>query len=517
MGFRFCSTHAGNVGGLCPTGADAVSTSFGRMARCRAAPPLGDSLIHALALTMNGGLSNRDGDPLPPAAGYTYLGQFIDHDLSLDRTALLVPAAMRAQTTNHRTPAFDLDCLYGGGPEVDGWLYDEGRVRLKVGEFDLARRRNGRGILRDRRNDSNRIVSQLHRDLARFHNRVVDELGDLGTKPPLEAFERARAVVTRHYQWIVLYDYLPTIVGREVVDAIVAPARCGGRPDCRLYRLDEPPRMPYEFSAAAFRHGHSMVRSTYVMGPKSGQVMLFDDADSSPTAHDLRGFRPLDPRFAVDWALFFDDQAQPGLRRAQRARPIDTSLAKPLFRLPRQIAQDETDKGRILPYRNLARDEQKLFLPTGQELAEWMSACGVRVDHNEILGRGTPLTIRLGELVGSPDNLGGTGVSLAELQDKLQARAPLWYYVLKEAEHFHAGQRLGKVGGRIVAEVVVGLLYADRRSILRGGQGWRPRSGQFGCHEDGAFGILDLLRHADGSRRHTAPPSSQGMPDGQTG
>lgn len=506
MGFRFCSTHAGNVRGLCPAGADAVSTSFGRMAGCRVAPPLGDSLIHALALTMNGGLSNRDRDPLPPAAGYTYLGQFIDHDLSLDRTALLVPAATRAQATNHRTPAFDLDCLYGGGPEVDRWLYDEGRVHLKVDELDLARRTNGRGILRDRRNDSNRIVSQLHRDLARFHNRVVDDLGDLGTGRSRKAFERARSVVTHHYQWIVLHDYLPTIVGREVVDAIVAPARNGGRPDCRLYKLDEPPRMPYEFSAAAFRLGHSMVRSTYVMGPASGQVMLFDDWDSSPTAHDLRGFRPLDPRFAVDWALFFDDPRQPGPRRAQRARPIDASLAKPLFRLPRQIAQDETDKGRILPYRNLARDEQKLFLPTGQEMADWMHARGVRVDHNEILGRGAPLTIRLGELVGSPDNLGGTGVSLAELQDKVPTRTPLWYYVLKEAEHFHAGQRLGKVGGRIVAEVVIGLLYADARSILRGGLGWRPRSGQFGCHEDGIYGIVDLLRHAAGSRQQGDSP-----------
>ena len=73
---------------------------------------------------------------------------------------------------------------------------------------------------------------------------------------------------------------------------------------------------------------------------------------------------------------------------------------------------------------------------------------------------------------------------------------PLWYYILLEAQTRNAGLALGPVGGRIVAEVLIGLLAGDPSSYLRVRPAWRPEAGRFGARADGTFAMTDLLRFA---------------------
>ena len=118
-------------------------------------------------------------------------------------------------------------------------------------------------MIGDPRNDENLIVAQTHLAFLKFHNRVMDTLpqgaGNSGDED--RPFGRARRTVRWHYQWLVLNDFLPRVLDRAVLNDI----RNNGR---RFYDFDAAPFggrpfMPLEFSVAAYRLGHSMVRETY--------------------------------------------------------------------------------------------------------------------------------------------------------------------------------------------------------------------------------------------------------------
>ena len=482
---------------------------FGRMfaADLRQAPPLPDLFLQALAETMNEGPSpgreNRRREHSGLDAGYTYLGQFIDHDLSSDRSPFGAPASGSPLPRNFRTPCFDLDCLYGDGPgsERDRDLYELGNpARLRLAGHDLVRKSTGRGYIRDSRNDTNRIVSQIHIAFARSHNRAVDALRSSGAAADA-AFASARTSLRRHYQWIVLHEYLPVIVGQELVNAILPTDGHSGHADLRLLRPAGPglPSMPVEFSAAAFRLGHSMVRNSYRLNRQLGETFLFpSEQEPMEATSGLRGLRPLPESMVIEWEQFFTPRS--GSRDLlQLARPIDPLLTNALFALPPLIAVDGPSVlGKNLAYRNLVRGEHTLRLPTGQELAAWLLDMGL-IEEADILGKAEPFKLGFGRELSdgsSLSDLAGTGISLERLQDTIAAQTPLWYYVLKEAEVFHQGEQLGKVGGRIVAEVFIKMLLADGLSILNADAGWRPTPGEFGCVEPGSYRMTDLLGYA---------------------
>lgn len=491
---RFARSH----GAAAPGGSAAGAAGhFGRLFPPGQAAPLGEPVLITLATTMDEGLSGDDSAvDLAPPAGYTYLGQFIDHDMTLDRRLFGAPPTP-GPVANFRSPALDLDLLYGDGPQTDAELYQTDGLRLRLAGHDLDRQPSGAARIKDARNDSNRIVSQLHWAFARFHNRVVDALGLSPGQPG--HFERARQVVRRHYQWLVLHDFLPTLVGQATVDSLVGLPAGPGLGRLKLFAPGAGPGLPIEFSAAAFRFGHSMVRSAYQLNAHSGQILTFDRSRPlGQVADDLRGFRPLPAAQAITWDHFF---ALPGANpaRLQRARPIDTLIARPLLALPVSVADSSTDPGRFLPFRNLHRGEINLGLPTGQEVAaEVRRRLGQGPADWPILGVDQPLRLRLGDTAGSPALPGGVPLDLPGLARLVNARAPLWYYLLAEAGQLQRGIRLGPVGGRIVAEVLVRVLRQDAGSILRGGAGWAPRRGEFGCPQDGRYGIADLLLHATG-------------------
>jgi Animal haem peroxidase len=385
-----------------------------------------------LAQELAPSMLERDGRNSPNAlgAGYTFFGQFIDHDLTLDTRRLPQRAVNIHRLRNRRTPLLDLDSVYGRGPFRSPQLYVGARFRLPPGIDDVNRRPDGTAVIPDGRKDENTIVSQLHLAFLRLHNQFVDG----GT-----TFTAARRATIARYQSAILTDWLPAMVGdTAVARALVSGAR---RYDPTAGRRAD---LPVEFSGAA-RFGHSMVRTAYRLaeapdnGPNPPFVPVFD---GSPK--DMTGGRPVPADHVVYWPNFFQFPAEDPAA-AERGelddppvnvhRRIDTFLADDLFQLPAvpfAIAGGPV----TLAERNLIRGKH-YGLPDGQAVARRL---GFR-----------PLTNR-------PIGLGL----------EWRGRAPLWFYVLAEADVQQDGKRLGRVGGTIVADTIVGLLRRDPNSILAG-------------------------------------------------
>src|SRR5439155_1658736 len=299
------------------------------------------------------------------SAGFTYLGQFIDHDLTFDPASSLQKQDDPDALVDFRTPRFDLDCLYGRGPDDQPYLYEDDGVRMLLGRpltgnphdpntRDVPRNSPApgspkRALIGDPRNDENVIVSQLHATFLRFHNRLADRQA--------------------------------------------------------IFSLD-------------------------------------------PNVPNLTGFREFPAQWAIEWNLFFALGPAPrhGKRRRQPAYKIDSSLVDPLGSLPPQVASQVSS----LAERNLLRG-LRMGLPSGQDVARRM---GVPVIPDDRL--------RVGK---ATEEDAAANIHLVDISPKFRNKAPLWYYILAEAQQAFVNNqtpiRLGPVGGRIIGEVFVGLLLGD--------------------------------------------------------
>jgi hypothetical protein len=229
-----------------------------------------------IRLITNPELSPNNTDSTANTAGITFLGQFLDHDMTFDGTSRLGVPTSPEDSTNSRTPALDLDSVYGGGPTVSPQLYDpRDRAKFKVesnGQFeDLPRGSDGAAIIADPRNDENLMIAGLQVAFLLFHNKVVDKLRTEGfdrrreldwdqrewerdDRRHLGVFAEARRLVTWHYQWIIVNEFLPHIIGARLVNDILSQGP-------RYYRPRRGEQsMPVEFQGAAYRFGHSLVR-----------------------------------------------------------------------------------------------------------------------------------------------------------------------------------------------------------------------------------------------------------------
>ena len=441
------------------------------------------------------------GDSSIPA-GFTYLGQFIDHDITFDTTSLSEKIDDPQARENFRTPALDLDSVYGLGPGGSPHLYERDPVTRVIGaklligtaaqspkivvpnvsvpdlvDHDLPRNpRTGIAMIGDPRNDENLIVAQLHVAMMRFHNKVVEQERRPGLSEA-EVFERARRLVTWHYQWLVLHEFLDTITGQAgIAERILHQGR-------RFYRFAKFPFMPIEYAVAAYRFGHSMIREVYshnvVFRPGGATPatlrLLFDFTAKSgriigalePAAVPLP--QPVLPsNWVIDWRRFFDFGVPAGTPDFEfnRARKIDPLLTPALHTLP---GEDATRREAVLPFRNLRRGVM-MQVPSGQAIARNMG-----ID---------PLT--LDEIRTGAD--GGMAVTQG-----LAVETPLWYYILKEAQARAGGEHLGPVGATIVAEVLVGLVQGSPAAYLSAQPTFAPSLGA----TPGQFTIVDLLRFAD--------------------
>jgi hypothetical protein len=438
---------------------------FGRMFRNLPALDPGIDAINALVKLMQeaGQAGSADNAKIP--AGYTYFGQFVDHDITFDPLSVLQKANDPDALVDFRTPRFDLDSLYGGGPADAPYLYESNSpsnrgVKLLVGHNDeskgferddLQRNQQGRALIGDPRNDENLIVSQLQLLFIRFHAKVVDRVRKATELEGADLFAEAQRLVRWHYQWIVTHDFLDRIAGTAARSAAFA-----GR---RFYTWENEPYMPVEYSGAAYRFGHSMVRAAYDLNETIQDIPLFADADKPDPLEHLGGFRRLPGLWSVDWSFFFKTAS----RKPQLSRHIDTRLSLPLFKLPLGL-----DSGRhALAQLNLRRG-RALGLPSGQDVAGAMSAA--------------PLT-------GAALGLDAIDLPAAG-KAKLKAATPLWYYVLREAE-VGGGEQLGPVGGTIVAEVLVGLLQGDPLSYVNQRPAWKP---ELPGATAGEFTMADLVK-----------------------
>ncbi len=481
---------------------------------------LGSAIVASVDAPKDGPDSEESGIP----ALYTYFGQFIDHDLTFDPASELQKQQDPDGLVDFRTPAFDLDNVYGRGNADQPYLYDGGNgngnqfllgAPLSGGEqFARDLLRNGafpnRAIIGDPRNDENVIVSQFQGLILRFHNHAVRDF-------PNKSFQQINEFVRHHYQYVMLHDFLPKIVSNAVLSQLKGPnghyqkaklhwyhpgtTVIGGTSFSQAY-------MPVEFSVAAYRLGHSMVRPGYRLNE---QVLLpIFPLPGFPAG--LTGFAQMPQDWGIDWGRFIDIDLRPSggtpnapgemvdqQRRLQFAYRIDTSTVAPLGNLPASIAGG----GPIsLPIRNLLRG-WALKLPSGQAVA---TAMGVPVlsDADIEIGKfGEPGNPTMQSLIASN-----------AIPASFTGNTPLWIYILAEAMRNavpmtipveeNVGNpspttvmtpQLGPVGGRLVAETFLGILFADASSLLHR---TTPLNPALTVHRPGktAYTLADFVNYA---------------------
>ena len=476
----------------------------------------------------------------------------------------LVPVApdeVAQKLRNLRRPTLDLDSLYGNGPGLgsnghkpdpggpDKGMYDG--VRLRVGRnadgpgipgvkippvTDLARdlprvgqllaqgviteadipetlknasNRDTRAFIGDLRNDENLIVAQFHLAMIRFHNKVVDAVEAdptaFGVPPsakPDKVFAAARRLVTHHYQWLVVNDYLKTVCMPSVVDDILDHGN-------KVYKPLMPGKelfAPLEYSVAAFRFGHTMVRGGYDHNRNFGapvapnpavlpfaafaQLFLFtgnghviDPNDiTKSVSNPFLGQKTLPFNWVIEWDRMTrkDDPNE-----AHFARKVDTRLVPPIQNMVNEGTgagiQDDAGKPlrqllRSLATRNLLRG-YLLSIPTGQAMAD---------------------AIGVSKLTAAELQQGNTPAVNAALQNGgFLDNTPLFYYVLKEAEIRADGNSLGELGSRIVAETQIGIMRGDKGSYMRVSGGWDPSKGVKLPNNKQIKTIRDLFAFAD--------------------
>jgi Animal haem peroxidase len=449
----------------------------------------------------------EDENPTIPS-GYTYLGQFIDHDITFDPASSLQQQNDPNSLEDFRTPRFDLDSVYGRGPDDQPYLYHGDKLVLGANvppgphgfgaTQDLQRSKAGVALIGDKRNDENLIVNQLHALMLKFHNKVVDDTDTFPSGNTQSRFLVAQRAVRWHYQWIVIHDFLRRIVGDETLKDVLKPdelKKFGAyKPNLMFYTPESGAYMPVEFSVAAYRLGHSMVRPSYALNKdvvsarsdakKTSRIPIFND--SKEHFENLNGFRPFPPAWGLDWSFFFDGLNPPaGINHLpQPSYRIDTTLVDPLQKLPDKKIPVALGQGRMtrsLPVLNLVRG-LRLGLPSGEAVAQAMGL--------------TPLT---------PDQV-FTG-ERQQFKDVFAGNTPLWYYILREAEMTTkpgvldvdekgmptglGGHCLGQMGGRIVAEVFVGLAYFDHHSWLYQARNWVPPL----ANQNGHFTMTELIKY----------------------
>jgi hypothetical protein len=410
---------------LAPERIDAPIGEGGRYGRMFDLPALDadETLLHRLGSTggfCDGGDCEGDAQV---AAGWPFFGQFIAHNLTADRSPLRAHTDLAA-LRNMRSPRANLESLYGGGPAGSPYLYSrDDPAKLLENDGDLPRNQEGTALIGDPRNDVHAFMSQIHVRFIEAHNRLVDRLRDDGVAEA-ELFDEARRALCWHYQWVIIDEFLPLLVGADLVDELLASG-------ARFYLPDDAPFIPVEFADAAFRYGHSQICQLYQLQPGGPLYPVFPD---------LIGFAPIGDR-RIDWSLLFDVPGQPP---AQRAKRMDGVLPRSLIQLPAAItgAVDE-DAYHSLATRDLQRG-QATGLPSGEAVAGLIGAEPLTEDELDLRRHGW------------------------------QGETPLWLYVLRESSVRHSGDRLGVVGGLIVAEVLHGVITRDPESYRAIEPNWTP-------------------------------------------
>ena len=400
-------------------------------------------------------LDNRN---LP--AGYTYFGQFVDHDITFDPTSSLQRQNDPEKLHNFRTPRLDLDCIYGEGPDDEPFMYDMKRGGMMLighvqkdladndvansNEPDLPRNVQGTALIGDKRNDENVIVSQFQLSMLRLHNAVYGQL--MGVDPnnaaaefPIDGkkFHEAQRVVRWFYQYVVWNDFVKRLIKNDIWSSVLVKTNNRIEYEGQFYNWQYQPFIPVEFSVSAYRFGHSLVRPGYEVNFNNDvglglgmRLPIFDPTNSGK--HDLRGFRFFPHRHTLQWDWFFQMKSSSG-PFPQPARRIDPKLSSAVSAIP-----DGVGGSNRLASLNLLRS-WRMDIPKGTDIAVAMGFTPHKINdpHEDVL----------------------------------------WHYILKEAQlipNANSGWTLGNVGSTIVAEVFGGLLAGDPQGYVRNAPNWTP-------------------------------------------
>jgi hypothetical protein len=479
---------------------------------------------------------------LPPS--YTYFGQFVNHDISaptgdvvaqgatapmgvvgavdppgLDRRTRADVAVILTHFANEHPEPMMLGSLYGEGPqsadpairalyEADGKRFRLGRTRRETDEVlssavvDVGRvvhatgapdipRKDGLPLIADQRNDENLIISQFHLALMLFHNKAVAVLEP--THPdPAACFAAARTLVTRHYHWLILNDYLPQLLSPAIK-----------RPIARYpTHLTEPNRVPLEFTTAAFRFGHSMVSAAYDFNANfglNGRIStdgalleeLFAFTSRKNMGQNAPGLQELPDHWVIDWnrmtRLLPGRQASPP-REFGSAEQIDMTLAPDMLNLVGD--SDVAVHGSIL-FRNLMRGFHRR-IPFGQDLARRYGVAPLtEAEVRDALPQEKAL---------AP---GAKGLRQRAEEMGLLAETPAWLYFLCEARMREGGQRVGATASHVIADTIIGLMRLNPGSLLNTG-GWHPR--QSPLTTMGAEGLTNIRKFLRFAVKDTTVP-----------
>ena len=470
------------------------------------------TIVSGLAKAMTDSPGPDSSGPAIPA-GFTYLGQFIDHDLTMDRTAKALGSNVTIEELlQGRSPALDLDCMYGRGPADadDSKFYSDG-IRIKMGTtapspdllnagvtlgprdgYDLPRVGQGSlkverraALIPDHRNDENLIVAQTHLAMIRFHNRVVDKIAP--ATPSADLFEKARELVVKHYQWMIRTDFLPRLIDPAIINDVFTNGRKFFEKDATPENM---PTMPIEFSVAAYRLGHSMIREQYnwnrifraggatpaslgLLFQFSGTSGTLSPPPSTPNDRESGSFEQLPSNWTVDFRRLYNftevgradltpPEGAPNLAMMTDTQLVDPLKALPLgsFGGPSSTPPEELN----LAFRNLIRANM-VELASGQQMAAMMGVAPLTAAK---LTQGLPAALK-----------------------SVGTQTPLWYYILREAEL--NGGKLTGVGGRIVAETFHRAMEGSAHSIVRDAS-FRPTT--LVTNPGDRFNMTDLLLFA---------------------
>lgn len=504
-------------------------------------------------------------------AGYTYLGQFIVHDISFDTTSISERQIDPEFLSNFRTPAVDLDSVYGGGPSLSPYFYDPDenygmthfllpKKRMFFGTkgqdpafYDLPRTSSKMrtAIIADPRNDENIVISQIHAAFLQLHNVLVDHFSKLkGMKGRYEEqFRMAQNQVRWYFQWIILFDYLPRVVDlsqwnkiknyalkdsphTETTGQVRGQIKEVIQEDVerKFYKWRNERFIPLEFSAAAFRFGHSQVRRKYQFNRDPSRTRNSRGVEVNSQAEFLftdEYFRSKTPFIRVSMPMFFP---KPESETFVSNKLIGPSLAINLSNMPMNLPSFEERKGLVDVLKEIKEVKERLgqrldeklrdepindiidtifkdtFTQLGtDDLRKFLLDATIRINEANLaernLIRGLMLRLPSGQSVAKAMGLDALTIEGKEgFPEHLVNNTPLWYYILYEAEKEKQGKRLGPVGSRIVAEVIIGLIQGDKTSFLNQDPNWRPMK-KVGKElvtiaEDESFVMADLLEIA---------------------
>jgi hypothetical protein len=439
-------------------------------------------------------------------AGYTYLSQFIFHDLTW-------LSEEGGGTKNKASSALDMDSLLGnrftlpdppcpgsndalrvgmthnGEGSLPPLPWDVPRKPRCVAASDEDRRPKGFPLVPDLRNEGFLQLAQTHVVFLKFYNAVARHNGYGGSKFNEAA---ARREFVQHVQSVVLFDLLETLAEPLVYeDVVIRNARRVIHPDAVTKK--SPFLIPIEFAAAAARYGHSMVRQRYAWNSDHDDNLPADLVTLITTSWQ-NGY-PGSPQlgklardWVIDWERFFDFSPLigAGARTPVPANPISPRITETMGNLPAHI-RPLPSGGKSPPVgstfsvsRATLRRQVQFQMVSAQKII-------YAIEH---MKDAIPIERSL-----TPDELAGPPGPTADAFRKfpeLAEKTPIWFYVLREAEVLGGGERLGPLGSRLIAETLHAAVEAAGQDSLVANPGWKP---SLPCHGS-RFMMTDLIAFA---------------------